>query len=132
MFAELAKLYATFAKGRKKSWEDDVRKINKYLIPRWGSMALRDITRAHVHELLDGLVANGMTVGVNRIQAVISRLFAVALDRSLVGAHPAARMIKRFQEPPSDRVLTDAELRELWVGLDADCCSVSAEQRSLE
>ena len=118
-FSDLAKLYETFAKGRKKSWRDDVGKTNKYLLPRWGSMPLRDITRAHVHELLDGLVANGMKVGVNRVQAVISRLFTVALDRSLVDAHPAARMIKRFQERPSDRVLTDAELRELWSGLDA-------------
>jgi integrase len=117
-FTDLAKLYETFAKGRKKSWRDDVAKIKKYLIPRWGTIALRDITRAHVHELLDGLVAKGMTVGVNRVQAVISRLFTVALDRSLVDAHPAARMIKRFQERPSDRVLTDAELRELWSGLD--------------
>ena len=57
---------------------------------------------------------SSMTVGVNRIQAVISRLFTVALDRSLVDAHPAARMIKRFQERPSDRVLTDIELRALW------------------
>src|SRR3954463_3145917 len=118
-FADLAKLYETFAKGRKKSWRDDVGKMNKYLIPRWGSMPLRDITRAHVHELLDGLVANGMKVGVNRVQAVISRLFTVALDRSLVDAHPAARMMKRFQEKPSDRVLTDDELRELWAALDA-------------
>jgi len=82
-------------------------------------MPLRDITRAHVHELLDGLVADGMTVGVNRVQAVVSRLFTVALDRSLIDAHPAARMIKRFKEQPSDRVLTDAELRHLWAGLDA-------------
>jgi integrase len=82
-------------------------------------MPLRDIRRGHVHELLDGLVADGMTVGVNRVQAVISRLFTVALDRSLIDAHPAARMIKRFKERPSDRVLTDAELRQLWGGLDA-------------
>jgi integrase len=118
-FEDLAKLYETFAKGRKKSWRDDVAKTRKYLIPQWGAMPLREITRAHVHELLDRLVAQGMTVGVNRIQAVISRLFTVALDRSLVDAHPAARMIKRFQERPSDRVLTDTELRELWKGLDA-------------
>lgn len=117
-FADLTKLQ-TFANGRKKSSQNDVLKINKYLIPRWGSMPLRDITRAHVHELLDGLVANRMTVGVNRIRRLISRLFTVALDRSLVDAHPAARMIKRFQERPSDWVLTDAELRELWAGLDA-------------
>src|SRR5581483_11655100 len=31
----------------------------------------------------------------------------------------AARIIKRFKERPSDRVLTDAELRQLWAGLDA-------------
>jgi integrase len=118
-FEDLAKLYETFAKGRKKSWRDDVAKTKKYLIPQWGAMPLREITRAHVHELLDRLVAQGMTVGVNRIQAVVSRLFTIALDRFLVDAHPAARMIKRFQERPSDRVLTDTELRELWKGLDA-------------
>jgi integrase len=118
-FRDLAKLYETFAKGRKKSWRDDVGKTKKYLIPRWGHMPLRDITRAHVHELLDSLVAQGMTVGVNRVQALISKLFTVALDRSLVDAHPAARMIKRFRERASDRVLTDAELRALWAGLDA-------------
>jgi integrase len=118
-FEDLARLYETFAKGRKKSWRDDVAKTKKYLVPQWGAMPLREITRAHVHELLDRLVAQGMTVGVNRIQAVVSRLFTVALDRSLVDAHPAARMIKRFQERPSDRVLTDTELRELWKGLDA-------------
>jgi hypothetical protein len=97
-FADLAKLYAAFAKGKKKTWRDDVAKINCYLLPAWGELPLRAITRTHVHELLDTLVAQDMTVGVNRIQAVISRLFTVALDRSLVDAHPAARMIKRFTE----------------------------------
>ncbi|HEY2431403.1 MAG TPA: integrase arm-type DNA-binding domain-containing protein [Vicinamibacterales bacterium] len=117
-FVDLAALYETFAKGRKKTWKDDINKTNKYLIPAWGSLPVQAITRRHVHELLDTLVAKGMTTGVNRIQAVISRLFTVALDRSLVDAHPAARMMKRFQEKPSDRVLTDEELRELWAGLD--------------
>ena len=77
------------------------------------------ITRTHVHELLDSLVAKGLTVGVNRIQSVISRLFTVALDRSLIDAHPAARMLKRFKEQPVERTLSDDELRALWQGLDA-------------
>ena len=119
-FSDLAALYEKFAKGRKKTWKDDVNKTKKYLIPAWGSLPVRDITRRHIHELLDTLVAKGMTTGVNRVQAVISRLFTVALDRSLVDAHPAARMLKRFQErPSSERVLTDDELRALWAGLDA-------------
>lgn len=117
--SDLAALYEQFAKGRKRTWKDDVNKTKKYLIPAWGALPVRDITRRHVHELLDTLVAKGMTTGVNRVQAVISRLFTVALDRSLIDAHPVARMIKRFQEQPSDRVLTDDELRALWAGLDA-------------
>ena len=118
-FADLAKLYETFAKGKKKTWQDDIGKTKKYLLPAWGAMPLRDITRVHVHELLDTLAAKGMTVGVNRVQALISRLFTVALDRSLVNAHPAARMMKRFKEQSSDRVLSDDQLRALWAGLDA-------------
>ncbi|MGE0463250.1 MAG: tyrosine-type recombinase/integrase [Vicinamibacterales bacterium] len=118
-FQDLADLYAQFAQGRKRTWREDVRKIRKYLTPAWGSLPLRSITRTHVHERLDQLVAQGMTVGVNRIQAVISRMFTVALDRSLIDSHPAARMIKRFDERAGERVLTDDELRALWVGLDA-------------
>ena len=46
-------------------------------------------------------------------------MFTVALDRHLVDAHPAARVIKRFSETPRERDLTDDELRTLWAGLDA-------------
>lgn len=116
-FATFAPVYLTFAKGKKRTWEDDAAKIAKYLIPAWGPLPLRSLTRTHVHELLDGLVSKGMTVGVNRIQALVSRLFTVALDRGLIDAHPAARMIKRFSEEASTRVLSDDEIRALWSGL---------------
>ena len=42
-------------------------------------------------------------MGVNRIQALVSRMFTVALDPRLIDAHPAARIIKRFQEPARSR-----------------------------
>jgi hypothetical protein len=37
-FADLAKLYETFAKGKKKTWQDDVGKVKRYLIPAWGNL----------------------------------------------------------------------------------------------
>ena len=94
-FNDLAKLYLTFAKATKKTWRDDQQKISRYLIPAWGPKPLGEITRVHVHELLDTIVAQGMGAGVNRVQALVSRMFTVALDRSLIDAHPAARMIPR-------------------------------------
>jgi len=118
-FSDLCDLYAKVAPGKKKTWREDIGKIKKHLRPAWGDRALRSITRAQVHELLDGLVAGGMTIGVNRIQALVSRLFTVAMDRSLIDAHPAVRMEKRFSEKPGTRALTDAELKALWIALDA-------------
>lgn len=118
-FAQFVPVFIAFQKGRIQEWKSDEQKIAKYLTPAWGPLPLNSIKRTHIHELLDSIVAKGLTVGVNRIQALISRIFTVALDRNLVDAHPVARLIKRFNEVPRDRVLTDDELRQLWTGLDA-------------
>src|SRR5580765_67585 len=118
-FADFVPTFIAFQKGRKKTWDDDRDKIARYLTPAWGPLPLRDITRRHVHELLDSVAGKGLTIGVNRLQSIISRIFTVALDRSLIDAHPVARMIKRFDEQPRTRVLSDDEIRALWRGLDA-------------
>lgn len=118
-FDQFIPIYLAFARGRKKTAHEDAQKIARHLQPTWGTLPLRDIARSTVAALLDRLVADGLTVGVNRVQAVISRMFTVALDRGYIDAHPAARMLKRFGETPRERVLTDDELRALWTGLDA-------------
>lgn len=118
-FADFVPVFVRFQKGRTKGWSDEERKIKSYLLPAWGPLPLKSITRVHVTELLDTVEGKGLTAGTNRVQAVISRMFTVALNRGLIDAHPAARIIKRFKEQPSERVLTDAELRMLWTGLDA-------------
>ena len=117
-FSDLIPVYLAFAKGRKRTWHEDAQKIERHLRPAWGALPLTNITRKEVAALLDRLADGGMTVGVNRVQALVSRMFTVALDRGYVDAHPAARMLKRFAEAPRERVLTDDELRALWAGLD--------------
>jgi integrase len=118
-FSDFVPTFIAFQKGRTSTWRDDENKIHRYLLPAWGALPLREIKRPQVHELLDTIAGQGLTIGVNRVQAVISRMFTVALDRSLIDAHPVARLIKRFKEQPRDRVLTDDELGALWAGLDA-------------
>lgn len=118
-FARFVPVFVAFQKGRIKEWKSDANKIRRYLAPVWNDRELKSLTRADIHERLDALTARGLTVGVNRIQALISRIFTVALDRNLIEHHPAARIIRRFPEQPSDRVLSDDELRALWAALDA-------------
>ena len=118
-FADFVPVYVQFQKGRTKGWEDEAAKIERHLLPAWKSLPLADIKRKQVHELLDSLAAKGLTTGVNRIQALVSRIFTIALSRGHVEAHPVARMVKNFPENARDRVLTDVELRALCTGLDA-------------
>lgn len=118
-FADFVPAFMAFQKGRKKTWSDDQTMIDRYLAPAWNELPLRDITRTRVHEVLDATTGKGLTIGVNRLQALISRIFTVAVDRGLIDAHPASRVLKRFKEQPRNRVLTDTELRTLWDGLDA-------------
>jgi len=118
-FGDFVPVYLATQKGRKKTWHDDENAITKHLLPAWRDLPLKDIGRTRVHELLDGLVGQGLTVGVNRIQALISGMFTIALDRGLIEAHPVARMIKRFEETPRSTTLTDDQIRALWNGLDA-------------
>jgi integrase len=118
-FADFVPTFVAFQQGRTKTWKDDRAMIARYLTPAWGGLPLSGITRKHVHEVLDTVAGRGLTVGVNRLQALVSRIFTVALDRGLLDAHPAARVLKRFVEQPRMRVLSDDELRALWLGLDA-------------
>ncbi len=118
-FADFVPTFIAFQRGKKKTWNADQQMIDRYLVDAWGALPLKAITRQHVHEVLDTVVGKGLTIGANRLQALISRVFTVALDRGLIDAHPSARLIKRFAEQPRTRVLSDTELRELWRGLDA-------------
>lgn len=117
-FGDFIPVFVAFQKGRIKEWKADENKIEKWLRGPWEHLPLNLITRRHVAEVLDQVTAAGLTTGVNRVQAVISRLFSVALDRQLIDHHPAVKVIKRFPEHAGERVLSDAEIRALFQGCD--------------
>lgn len=102
-----------------RGWRSNQGQIERHLIPEWRDRPLDAIKRKDVQEMLDRVTAKGLTGGVNRLQALISRIFTLALDQGKVEAHPAARIIKRFADNPRDRVLSDDEIRALWAALEA-------------
>jgi integrase len=118
-FGDFVPTFLAFQRKRVRTWRANETMLQKYLVPAWEALPLKSITRRHVHEVLDAAEGRGLTVGVNRLQMLISRIFTVALDREAVDAHPAARMIKRCVETPRETTLTDDALRQLWAGLDA-------------
>ena len=107
-----------WAKPRKRSADEDERKLNKEVLPIWGRRKAKDITRRDVIKLLDGIVERGAPIQANRTLAVIRKMFNFALSRDIVDATPVAMVKAPAKENQRDRVLSADETRIFWAGLD--------------
>ncbi len=107
-----------WARPRKRSADEDERKLKKEVLPLWGKRKAREITRRDVITLLDGIVDRGAPIQANRTLAVIRKMFNFALSRDILDTTPAAMVQAPARENQRDRVLTADEIRTLWKGLD--------------
>lgn len=117
--ADLCKLYLRHAKETKRTWKDDHWRIERYILPAWKGRAVKSITRSDAHALLDRIVADGKPIQANRVQALISKLWNVAIDREHATMNPCYRMAKHAAERTRATVLDDDALRALSAALDA-------------
>jgi integrase len=87
--------------------------------PQLGHKAAAAIGKRDLVELFDGIVERGSPVLANRVYSTLKQAFAVAADRDLIAAVPPfPRKRPGGEEKLRTRVLSDAELKALWHGLD--------------
>jgi integrase len=99
------------------------------VLPRWGDKPLASITKGEVLELLNDKAAKrdrrrrgateGAAVQANRVLTRLRTFLGWALANDLIAADPTAGVRKPAKETPSDRVLSDAELRAFWAATEA-------------
>jgi integrase len=111
------------SKPNKRTWKEDDRRLNRYIVPAWGKRKAKSITRADISALVSSVatkenphtgkkqVAEGGSV-----LALVSGMFSFALDQGIIDSHPGARIkVPGGKPPPRTRVLTTPkELRVLW------------------
>jgi integrase len=112
-FEDLAETFIKKHVSKKDSAYEDERMIRKYLIPKLKYTRAKDVTRAQVRALLDG-IAEDAPVQANRVLAVIRKMYNYGISRDLVESNSCALI-----EPPGDeeartRVLSDEELPIVW------------------
>ena len=152
-FGQLAEIYmrkwakqvGANGRPRKRSWAEDERQINRYLLPGWRTRKVKDITRRAVRDLVEaiserrlrkGTTENGQEkVGApimsNRVLALVKKMFNFALDREWIDANPAARLKPVAPETARDRVLSAEEIRTLWLALDSEHHRIATLFRTL-
>ena len=114
-FGALAERYLNeHARRFKKSAAADERNLRLHIVPKWAKRRFDEIARADVIELCEGMVAAGTQTNANRVQALISKIFAFGVDAGLLTVNPCQRLAKRGVENRGRRVLTDEEIALFW------------------
>ncbi len=89
--------------------------IGKHVMPKWGDRRIQDIKRRDVIELLEDIVEGGRAVTANRTRAYLSAFFAWAVQRDAIPVSPIVGTKPPVAENSRERVLSDDELRWLWI-----------------
>jgi integrase len=109
------------AKLHKKSWKDDERSIEKYILPQWSGMKARDLKRSDV-AWLHRNTGDKHPYAANRLLELLSKMFELARIWGVIEetATNPARGIQRFKEKSRDRYVTHEELPRLMQAIDQD------------
>ncbi|MBY0295617.1 MAG: integrase arm-type DNA-binding domain-containing protein [Methylobacterium sp.] len=106
------------ANTKEETWRESERLLAKNVLPHWRARRVQDIAKRDVIELLDTIVDRGAPVGANRTLAVIRRMFGWLVERSVLVSNPCTGVKAPTAEKSRDRVLSDDELRAIWLASD--------------
>ena len=75
-FGELADIYISWAKGHKKSWNWDSRRVETYLRPQLGDKALADVETHHVESIKSRLQEQGRSASmITQVVGLVRRIY---------------------------------------------------------
>lgn len=107
-----------YAKRRNKSWRETQRLLEKEFVVFWGKRDLRSIEKRDVTKTLDGIVKRGSPSLANHAFAAVRKLFNWAVERDFIEVSPCTGLRAPSKFVKSDRVLSDAELIQVWHGAE--------------
>jgi integrase len=110
-----AEFIERYAKPRNRTWPETERLLTKADLASWQDRDLRSITRQEILGVLDRMVERGAPIQANRLVAALRRFLGWAVERGLLDASPMASLKPPSAEAHRDRVLSDDELRAIWL-----------------
>ena len=104
------------AKKTVESWQRIERTLALHVLPVIGDRPIRQVGRADIHDLLDGVAAAAGPSAAYGALKHLHRMFEFAVDREIIDRNPAHKLKRKDLKPNGDarRSLNDDELRAIW------------------
>ena len=106
-----------YAKPNKRTWDEDRRMLDGWVLPRIGRLKLDAVHRRDVVAVLDDCRDAGNTRMPGKLLAVTRKMFRFAVERGVIDASPVVYVTER-QPKPARRAMTAADIRTWWAGTD--------------
>ena len=90
------------------------RRLTKNMLPVVGGLALSGVHKRDVNRVLDRVMARGAGIEAARVFEDMRAMFRWAVSRGDLDHSPMDGMKKPPAAAPRERVLNDAEIRQLW------------------
>ncbi|HWK32121.1 MAG TPA: integrase arm-type DNA-binding domain-containing protein [Hyphomicrobium sp.] len=103
---------------RERTISDERAILKRHARPTLGERRLEEIDRHVIRSLLRDMAGRNIGAQTNRTHAVIRQVFAYGVAEERLKENPAAGIAPVVAEKPRTRVLTDAELKALWAGIN--------------
>lgn len=94
------------------------RELDRHVVAVWGDRDIHDITKRDVIDLLDGIADSGRVVSANRVRAYLNKFLSWCVERDILVQSPAMGVKPAAKEKSRDRVLSDDEIRWLWIACE--------------
>lgn len=104
------------AQRKESSRGELVRAFKKDVLPAIGHIPAEDVTKAHIMNVLDGILARGARRLANRTLSELRQMFGFGYTRDIVKNDPTFRLKKADiggKEVERDRVLSEDEIHDL-------------------
>jgi integrase len=122
---ELTEIYMDeHSKAKKKSWRDDQRMLDAYILPVLKHTKASTVTIEDVEILLEK-IAKTAPVQANRVRALLRHIFTWTLSTRkhrrafALTMNPCAYVPRLTDETARERVYSDEELKALWKAFEA-------------
>src|SRR5215469_10471317 len=106
-------------KPHQRRWRKVELCIHSHVLPVLGDRVASDVRRADIVELLDDLEhKKGLRQQVNRVRSALASMFRYAIEREYVPEYPLIGTRSRKLEVERQRILSNQEIRAIWLALD--------------
>src|SRR5262249_39444319 len=92
--------------------------FNNIVLPAWRGRTIDSIRKRDVIDLVESVAARGRGYRANRTLAALSKFFGWLVARDALAFSPVTGVERLHKEEASSRVLSDDELRRLWLACE--------------